>query len=97
MSETLRQSFRFASIAIGGVLAAQLAIAADYYLSGSLLIAAGQVGILAAGSQDPGPQDDGLNRSALARFIQAGKTRRRLYLEPVGGRSLAAVRKLDGE
>jgi hypothetical protein len=29
--------------------------------------------------------------------VGAGKTRRRLYLEPVGGRSLAAVLILDGE
>ena len=36
-----RSSFRLASIAIGGVLADQLGIAAVYYLSGSLLIAAG--------------------------------------------------------
>ena len=41
VSETLRPSFRFASITIGGVLADQLGIAAINHVSDSPLIAAG--------------------------------------------------------
>jgi hypothetical protein len=85
VSETLRPSFRFASITIGGVLADQLGMAATNYLSDSPLIAAGLVDILAPIRQRLGVQNNGPSASAHGHCIQAEKSRCRLHLEPGPG------------
>jgi hypothetical protein len=89
------KSFGFARVAVAGVLADQLA--AGCYLNGRLLIAADWSASSPPVRQDPGAENDGLNTSALARCVQAGKTRRCLYLEPALGGWLCPVLKLDGE
>jgi hypothetical protein len=71
--------------------------AAGCYLSGSLLIAAEPVGILAAGRPGrPAHRMRALTRPLSHAGIQAGQTRCGLYLQPAPGRWLCPVLKLAG-